>query len=265
MKSLTFSTTLDSGYLVPWPTTQAEGKRISPVFRLGAKRAHTSHTSVVVTVDPEVDKTTQQEQQEEQATRDSSRNACDGGSAQAAIYLQQVRQLYALTFKSYSAKQSDLPGPILRTFEGSPSVRRALGITRNQYVRLGLRWKTSALRALPGFCWMVWNIFEVLRSWMPRWYLLRRPGPFIWMSKPSENMGLCRHCLIKNQTSVVCNLHFKCVFSKHFTAQSNCSHLTVFTPVSALLSFCFQQGVCISCFSEMYKLITRILGWCVML
>lgn len=224
MKSLTFSTTLDSGYLVPWPTTQAEGKIISPVFRLGAKRAHTSHTSVVVTVDPEVDKTTQQEQQEEQATRDSSRNACDGGSAQAAIYLQQVRQLYALTFKSYSAKQSDLPGPILRTFEGSPSVRRALGITRNQYVRLGLRWKTSALRALPGFCWMVWNIFEVLRSWMPRWYLLRRPGPFIWMSKPSENMGLCRHCLLKIR-HLLCVTFTSSVYSQNTSLLSQTVHI----------------------------------------
>lgn len=132
MKSLTFSTTLDSGYLVLWPTTPTECKRISPVFSFGAKRAHTSHTSFVVTVDPEVDSTTQQEQQEEEAAGDSSRDASDGGSAQATTYEQQVWQLHALTFKTYLTKQSDVPGPILKTFEGSPSVWRALGITRNQ-------------------------------------------------------------------------------------------------------------------------------------
>lgn len=86
LKSLTFSTTLDTGYLVLWPTTQTECKIISPVLSFGAKPAHTSHTSFVVTVDPEGDSTTQQEQQEEEAARDSSRDASNGGSTQAATY-----------------------------------------------------------------------------------------------------------------------------------------------------------------------------------
>lgn len=85
----TFSTPLDSGYLVLWPTTPIQCKRnaslyfkVSPVFRFGAKQTHTSHTSFVVTVDPEEDSPTQQEQQNEEAAGDSSCNASDRGSTQ---------------------------------------------------------------------------------------------------------------------------------------------------------------------------------------
>lgn len=87
----TFSPPLDSGYLVLWPTTPIECERnasvyvkVSPIFRFGAKQAHTSHTSFVVVVDPEVDGHTQQKQQHEEAAGDSSCNASDGGSAQPA-------------------------------------------------------------------------------------------------------------------------------------------------------------------------------------
>lgn len=84
----TFSPPLDSGYLVLWPTKPIECERNAsvyyPVFRFGAKQAHTSHTSFVVVADPEVEGHTQQKQQHEEAAGDSSCNASDGGSAQPA-------------------------------------------------------------------------------------------------------------------------------------------------------------------------------------
>lgn len=87
---LTFSTALDTGYLVCCPTkhrkSECEGHAcLKSLFTFGEKQANTSHTFVLVAVDAEADEATQQEQ-EEKAAGDSSCNASNGRATQPVSY-----------------------------------------------------------------------------------------------------------------------------------------------------------------------------------
>ena len=79
-----------------------------------------------------------------------------------------------------------LPGPSRWTSEGGPSVVRARGMTRNRYDKFGSRFKTSALRAEPGFRWMVRYPSEAPLDSEPLLFSLGRFGPFTCMSNPSQ-------------------------------------------------------------------------------
>lgn len=84
----TFSTAIDTGYLVCRPTkhrkSDCKGNAslcFKSLFIFGAEQANTFPTFVLVAVDTEVDKATQQEQ-EENAAGDSSCNASNGRATQ---------------------------------------------------------------------------------------------------------------------------------------------------------------------------------------
>lgn len=119
----------------------------------------------------------------------------------------------------------------------------------------------SALRALPGFCWMVRNRFEAVLSSMLCGFLLRRPGPFIWISKPLKTCGYVDNVSLKIRHLYYVVLQFRCVFWKHFTGQWRCSHTSLCLHPYCLcwVSVC-SRAFASHAFAETPKLITRKLG-----
>lgn len=243
--TLTFSITLDTGYLVLWPATHKEWKRKAsfyfkacPVLRSGSEWAHTSFFAAV---DPEVDSTTQQEQQDEEAAGDSSRDAGDGRSTQATTYQRQVQPLsrldlfnllgYAI-WRTWTDSQ-DLRGLSLcsKGFRYHPEPIRGVGVEIKDVCT------ASAARLLVDAVKSVWGA-SVLDA---RVVLAQEAWSFHLDVKAFEkrNMGVSRHCLLKK--SHICLM---LSFSSSVFAQNTVgvfTHSTVFTPISSLLSL-FSPG-----------------------
>lgn len=157
------------------------------LYIFGVKQVNGWRTFVLA-VEAEEDEATQQEQ-EEKAAGDSSCNAGDGRATQPVTCHQPDKPFHHVIKKFLQHIQSnnfEVPGPILWTSDGSPSLIRALGTTRNLYVNLGSRKKMSTLRSEPPFCLMVRNLLALPRTGGTVWFPLSRSGPFIWISKPLQ-------------------------------------------------------------------------------